>query len=79
MKIINDSRRKTYFVQRKTSAINTYIAGPTNGAHRMGKTYRRNDDNFKRPKRNNKLNKFEGKSKPSKFNKNKLHEMNEEE
>ena len=34
MKIINDSRRKTYFVQRKTSAINTYIAGPTNGAHR---------------------------------------------
>jgi hypothetical protein len=34
MKIINDSRRKTYFVQRKTAAINTYIAGPTNGAHR---------------------------------------------
>jgi hypothetical protein len=45
----------------------------------MGKTYRRNDDSFKRPKRNNKLNKLEGKSKPSKFNKNKLHEMNEEE
>lgn len=34
MKIINDSRRKTYFVQRKNAAINTYIAGPTNGAHR---------------------------------------------
>jgi len=34
MKVINDSRRKTYFVQRKNAAINTYIAGPTNGAHR---------------------------------------------
>jgi hypothetical protein len=34
MKIINDSRSKTYFIQRKTAAINTYIAGPTNGAHR---------------------------------------------
>lgn len=34
MKIINDSRRKTYFVQRKNATINTYIAGPTNGAHR---------------------------------------------
>ena len=34
MKIINDSRRKTYFVQRQNAAINTYIAGPTNGAHR---------------------------------------------
>jgi len=34
MKIINDSRRKTYFVQRKNAAINTYIAGPTDGAHR---------------------------------------------
>lgn len=34
MKVINDARRKTYFVQRKNSAINTYIAGPTNGAHR---------------------------------------------
>ena len=34
MKIINDSRRKTYFVQRKNTTINTYIAGPTNGAHR---------------------------------------------
>lgn len=34
MKIINDSRRKTYFVQRKNAAINTFIAGPTNGAHR---------------------------------------------
>jgi hypothetical protein len=45
----------------------------------MGKTYRRNDDNFKRPKRNNKLNKLDGKSKSSKFNKNKVREMNEEE
>jgi len=34
MMIINDARRKTYFVQRKNAAINTYIAGPTNGAHR---------------------------------------------
>lgn len=34
MKIINDSRLKTYFVQSKNAAINTYIAGPTNGAHR---------------------------------------------
>ena len=34
MKIINDSRRKTYFVQRKNATINTYIAGPTNGVHR---------------------------------------------
>ena len=25
----------------------------------MGKTYRRNDDGFKKPKRNNKLNKFD--------------------
>lgn len=34
MKIINDARRKTYFVQRKNATINTYMAGPTNGAHR---------------------------------------------
>jgi hypothetical protein len=46
----------------------------------MGKTYRRNDDNFKRPKRNQKFNKFEAKNnKPIKFNKNKLIELNEEE
>jgi hypothetical protein len=34
MKIINKSHQKMYFVQRKNSAINTYIAGPTKGAHR---------------------------------------------
>lgn len=34
MKVINNTRQKTYFVQRKNAAINTYIAGPTNGAHR---------------------------------------------
>ncbi len=46
----------------------------------MGKTYRRNDDNFKRPKRNQKFNKFEGKgSKPTKFNKNKLQDLSDEE
>jgi hypothetical protein len=33
-KVISNSRRNTYFVQRKNSNINTYIAGPTNGAHR---------------------------------------------
>ena len=38
MKIINDSRLKTYFVQSKNAAINTYIAGPTNGALHVGKT-----------------------------------------
>lgn len=34
MKIINDSHRKMYFVQLKNATINTYMAGPTNGAHR---------------------------------------------
>lgn len=34
MKVINNKRQKTYFVQRKNAAINTYIAGPTDGAHR---------------------------------------------
>jgi len=35
MKIINKSLQKTYFVQRKNSTINTYIEGPTKGAHRV--------------------------------------------
>lgn len=46
----------------------------------MGKTYRRNSDAFDRKRKNkNRPDNFKGKSKPAKFDKNRVFEKDEEE